>query len=156
MRELHLFAGCGGGILAGMLNGHTCVSACEIDPYCVKVLNQRIEDGMLPNFPIHNDVTKLSGKDFRDTYDILCGGFPCQAFSKAARGRNLKHKDLWPYMLQFALESSAPIVFAENVQEQPILKAAQDLRANNYRVETCLLSASRLGACHRRNRYWLC
>ena len=33
MRELHLFAGIGGGILGGMLLGHRCVGAVEIDPY---------------------------------------------------------------------------------------------------------------------------
>lgn len=32
MRELHLFAGIGGGILGGMLLGHRCVGAVEIDP----------------------------------------------------------------------------------------------------------------------------
>ncbi|MES2366981.1 MAG: DNA cytosine methyltransferase, partial [Pseudomonadota bacterium] len=34
MRELHLFAGAGGGILGGILLGHTCVCAVEIEPYC--------------------------------------------------------------------------------------------------------------------------
>ena len=38
MRELHLFAGAGGGILGGMMLGHTPVAAVEIDPYCRAVL----------------------------------------------------------------------------------------------------------------------
>ena len=45
MREMHLFAGAGGGILGGLLLGHTPVCAVEIDPYCQKVLAQRIADG---------------------------------------------------------------------------------------------------------------
>lgn len=55
MNELHLFAGVGGGILGGMLLGHTCVCAVEIKPYCRKVLLQRQRDGILPKFPIWDD-----------------------------------------------------------------------------------------------------
>lgn len=56
VNELHLFAGAGGGILGGMLLEHTCVCAVEIEPYCRKVLLQRQRDGMLPKFPIWDDV----------------------------------------------------------------------------------------------------
>lgn len=52
MNELHLFAGAGGGILGGILCGHSCVCAVEIEPYCRKVLLQRQRDGLLPRFPI--------------------------------------------------------------------------------------------------------
>lgn len=151
-----MFAGCGGGILAGQLNANTCIAACEIDPFCQGILRNRIADGCLPEFKIYKDIKKLNGSDFVGKFDILCGGFPCQAFSSAARGRNIESKNLWPEMLRFALESRAPIIFAENVQERAISKAQEDLQANGYRVETCLLSASDLGACHKRNRYWLC
>jgi hypothetical protein len=47
VNELHLFAGAGGGILGGILLGHTCVCAVEIEPYCRKVLLQRQRDGMV-------------------------------------------------------------------------------------------------------------
>ena len=47
-RELHLFAGIGGGILGGMLLGHRCVGAVELDPHCRKVLEARQRDGILP------------------------------------------------------------------------------------------------------------
>jgi hypothetical protein len=40
MNELHLFSGAGGGILGGILLGHTCVCAVEIEPYCRKVLSE--------------------------------------------------------------------------------------------------------------------
>ncbi len=48
MNELHLFTGAGGGVLGGMLLGHTAVCAVEIEPYCRKVLLQRQRDGILP------------------------------------------------------------------------------------------------------------
>lgn len=42
LRELHLFAGIGGGILGGVLLGHRCVGAVEINPYCQQVLRARL------------------------------------------------------------------------------------------------------------------
>lgn len=86
MNELHLFAGSGGGILGGMLLGHTTVCAVEIEPYCRKNLLQRQRDGILPRFPIWDDVTTFDGKPWRGLVDIVCGGFPCQDISCAGRG----------------------------------------------------------------------
>ncbi len=45
MRELHLFAGAGGGILGGLLLGHVPVGAVEINDYCRRVLEARQADG---------------------------------------------------------------------------------------------------------------
>lgn len=156
IQEFHLFAGAGGGILGGMLNKHKCVGASEIDPYCRKVLRRRMFDGCLERFPLYGNILELDAKKFAGTFDILCGGFPCQAFSTASRGRQIEQKNLWPAMLNFVIDSKAPIVFAENVSEQAIIKAAEDLQAIGYRTESCLLGAACLKACHRRNRYWLC
>ena len=47
MRELHLFAGAGGGILGGLLLGHVPVGAVEFDAYCRRVLEARQADGCL-------------------------------------------------------------------------------------------------------------
>lgn len=59
MRELHLFAGCGGGIIGGILLGHTCVCAVEIEPYCRAILRARQIDGLIPFFPIFEDVNHI-------------------------------------------------------------------------------------------------
>lgn len=56
---------------------------------------------------------------------------------------------------RFAKESDAPIVFGENVVLRAISKAESDLESVGYRVESCGLSCSDLGADHRRNRFWL-
>lgn len=58
MNELHLFAGAGGGILAGQLLGHRCVCAVEYEPYAQAVLVARQNDGTFPPFPIWDDVLK--------------------------------------------------------------------------------------------------
>ena len=58
MNELHLFAGAGGGILAGLSIGHTPVCAVEWEPYAQAVLVARQNDGTFPPFPIWDDVLK--------------------------------------------------------------------------------------------------
>ena len=95
------------------------------------------------------------GNEFKGQFDVLCGGFPCQAFSTAAHGKNIKEKNLWGEMLRFVQESEAPVVFAENVVLRAIEKAKEDLEKVGYRVVRCRLSCSDLGADHQRNRFWL-
>lgn len=153
--EFHLFTGIGGGIYGGMLLGHECVGGVEIDPYAQSVLKQRMSDNWLPQFEIYSDITKMDGTQFVGKFDILCGGFPCQAFSTAAHGKNIAEKNLWGYMRDFIKDSNSPIVFAENVALKAITKAQKDLQELGYRVSICRLSCKDLGADHQRNRFWL-
>jgi len=154
-KEFHLFAGIGGGIYGGQILGHTCCAGVEIDPYAKNVLKQRQSDGWFETFDIYDDIIKLNGNDFKGSFDILCGGFPCQAFSTAAHGKNIAEKNLWDYMFSFISESDAPIVFGENVVYRAIGKARTDLESIGYKVATCRLSCKDLGADHQRNRFWL-
>lgn len=158
IREYHLFAGIGGGIYGGILLGHKCVGAVEIMPYARSVLAQRKRDGWMDmdmDIDSHVDITKLNGHDIKGAFDILCGGFPCQAFSTAAHGKNIAAKNLWEHMFRVARESEAPIVFGENVVLRAIEKAKSDLESVGYEVERIRLSNSDIGADHQRNRFWL-
>ena len=155
IKELHLFAGIGGGIYGGEMLGHHCCAGVEINKFCQQVLTQSQKDGWMDEFPIYGDITTLNGEDFIGSFDILCGGFPCQAFSYAAHGNNIEEKDLWPYMLDFVIQSKAPIVFGENVTIIAIDKAVEDLKKLGYRVERCRLACQDLHADHKRPRFWL-
>lgn len=155
IREFHLFAGIGGGIYGGQLLNHQCVGACEIGEYQQAVLSQRQADGWMEKFPIYGDIKTLNGADFKGTFDVLCGGFPCQAFSRAAHGLNKKEKNIWPEMLRFIKESEAPIVFGENVAEKAIKQAKVDLENIGYVCEYVRLSCADLGADHKRARFWI-
>lgn len=155
IREMHLFAGIGGGIYGGQLLGHKCVAGVEIDKYCQGVLLQRQRDGWMDNFTIYGDITQLAGQDFRGKFDVLCGGFPCQAFSHAAHGNNIATKNLWGEMKRFIEESNAPIVFGENVTVKAIENARVELEEMGYDVKICSLSCAEIGADHRRVRFWL-
>ncbi len=155
IREFHLFAGCGGGILGGMLNGSDTVGVCEIEDYNNSILKQRASEYGLPIKHWYKDIRNLNGSDIKNEFEILCGGFPCQAFSTAARGRNLVEKNLWGEMLRVIKESEAKMVFAENVSERAINEAEKDLQTIGYRTETVCLGANDLGGEHKRKRFWL-
>lgn len=75
--------------MGGMLLGHTTVCAVEIEEYPRQVLLQRQRDGILPLFPIWDDVCTFDGKPWRGKVDIICGGFPCQDISAAGNGGQL-------------------------------------------------------------------
>ena len=157
MRELHLFAGAGGGILGGMLLGHEPVCAVEIDAYCRKVLQARQDDGWLPKFPIYEDVRAFDGKPWRGKVDVVAGGFPCQPWSSA--GKKLGADDprhLWPEMARIVEEVRPRYVFAENVSIRALEEPWRDLRGLGYRVPPALcVAAEDVGAPHLRKRWWL-
>ncbi len=155
MNELHLFAGAGGGLLGSKLLGFNTVCAIERDEWCQRVLVQRQNDRILTPFPIWDDVCTFDGRPWRGTVDLVSGGFPCQAFSNAARGRNIAEKDLWGQMFRIILDVCPTFVFAENVSEKPIKKAKTDLESIGYKAIYTKLSAADVGADHKRPRFWL-
>ncbi len=154
MHELALFAGAGGGILGGKLLGWRTVCAVEWEPYPASVLAARQNDKILPSFPIWDDVQTFDGKPWRGIVDVVSGGFPCQAYSTAAAGRNTAD-DLWSEMRRIVADVAPRYVFAENVSRIAIDQAANDCEQMGYKTKAISLSAKDLGADHIRERYWL-
>lgn len=160
MNELHLFAGAGGGILGGMLLGHTCVCAVEIEPFCRKVLLQRQRDGILPKFPIWDDVRTFDGKPWRGKVDIICGGFPCQDISCAGKGAGIEgeRSGLWSEFARIISEVRPRYAFVEN---SPMLavrglgRVLGDLSEIRYDARWCVMGADDVGAPHIRKRMWI-
>lgn len=154
MNELALFAGAGGGLLASKLLGITTICAVELDWYNRCVLTQRQNDGVLAPFPIWDDVCTFNGRPWRGRIDVVSGGFPCQAYSTAAAGKN-NADDLWPEMRRIVADVAPRLVFAENVSKKAIDGAAEDLESMGYKTKCLELSAKDLGADHIRSRHWL-
>lgn len=155
VNELALFAGIGGGLLGTHALGLRPVCAVEVGEYQRCVLVARQNQRMLPTFPIWDDIRTFRAEQWRDRVDVLSGGFPCQAFSSAARGGNIKEKNLWPHMHQVVRVVSPGYVFAENVSAKAIELAQADLEELGYKTEVLSLSAQDLGADHIRKRFWL-
>jgi DNA (cytosine-5)-methyltransferase 1 len=154
MNELALFAGAGGGILGGHLLGWRTVCAVEWEPYAASILAARQNDGLLPSFPIWDDVQTFDGRPWRGIVDVISGGFPCQAYSTAAAGRNTAD-DLWPEMRRVVADVAPRYVFAENVSRIAIDQAANDCESMGYKTKAISLSAKDLGGDHIRGRFWL-
>jgi len=93
LNELALFAGAGGGILGGKLLGWRTVCAVEWEAYPASVLCARQNDGLLPPFPIWDDVQTFDGKPWAGIVDVISGGFPCQDISSAGGGQALMEND---------------------------------------------------------------
>ena len=155
MNELALFAGAGGGLLGTESLGLRGICAVELDRHRRCVLIQRQNERRLRSvFPIWDDVRSFDGRPWRGRVDVVSGGFPCQAFSTAARGRN-NAPNLWPEMRRVICEVEPDYVFAENVSPAAIEQAANDLSEMGYKAEMLSLSAKDLGADHERGRFWL-
>lgn len=154
MNELALFAGAGGGLLASHLLGWRTIAAVEYDPHAASILAARQNDGILPACPIWDDVCTFDGQPFRGRVDVVSGGFPCQAYSTAAAGKN-NADDLWPEMRRVVADVASRYVFAENVSRGAIDAACDDLEAMGYETRAITLSAADLGGDHVRERHWL-
>jgi DNA (cytosine-5)-methyltransferase 1 len=160
MNELHLFAGAGGGILGGLLLGHRPVCAVEIEPYPRKVLLQRQRDGILPRFPIWDDVCTFDGKPWRGKVDVVCGGFPCQDISSAGRGKGIdgERSGLWGEMQRIVGEVKPKHVFVENsplLNRRGLALVIRDLAEMGYDSKWCVLGSDSSGGCHHRKRMWI-
>lgn len=79
MKYVSLFAGIGGFDLALNRLGHECVYVNEWDKYAAATYEKNF--GHKPDTRSIRDVSIEEVPD----HDILCGGFPCQAFSVAGR-----------------------------------------------------------------------
>jgi len=164
LREMHLFAGAGGGILGGLLCGHRPVCAVELEEYPRRVLLQRQRDGVLPRFPIWDNVTTFDGRPWRGAVDVICGGFPCQDISTqgANHGRKLGIKGgrsgLWSEYARIIDEIRPKFVFAENspnIRTHGLVTVLKDLAELGYDAKWCKLGACDVGADHNRKRIWI-
>lgn len=160
LRELHIFAGAGGGIIGSILCGHTPVCAVEIEPYCRQVLLQRQREGILPVFPIWDDVTTFDGKPWRGRVDLVAGGFPCQDISAAGKGAGIdgERSGLWGEMARIISEVEPRYVWVENspmLVHRGLARVLSDLARLGFDARWGILGADDAGAPHRRKRIWI-
>lgn len=148
LRVGSLFSGIGGLDLGLERAGMTVIWQSEIDPYACRVLAKH-----WPEVPNLGDITTIDWNHV-ERPDLICGGYPCPAFSQAARGRNVA-PNLWPHMRD-AIEALQPRwVLLENVAAHlgrgfPAVLA--DLHALGFDAEWSVVTACSVGAAHTRRR----
>jgi len=170
--ELALFAGAGGGIYGGILCNHTCIGAVEIEEFPREVLKQRQRDGILPEFPIWDDVTTFRSDNpecseffrlLRSIKDelIISGGFPCQDISSAGKGAGIEEgtrSGLWFEYARIIREIQPAGVFVENspvITSRGLGVVLGDWAEMGYKAKWGVLGAVDAGAPHKRERMWI-
>ncbi len=142
-----------------------CVFTSEIKPYAVSVLNQNH-----PNEKIYGDITKITASEIPD-FDVLLGGFPCQAFSAAGKRRGfMDTRGTLFFEVERILKEKQPEGFIlENVEGlvnhdrenktdkigrtlTTILSHLEDL---NYKISWKVLSANDFGVPQERKRIYI-
>src|SRR3989338_8067287 len=111
IKFIDLFAGIGGFRIALEKNGAKCVFTSEWDKEAQKTYFENF--GEVPN----GDITKIDEKDI-SKHDIICAGFPCQAFSISGKQKGFKDArgTLFFDIARFAKYHQPKVLFLENVK----------------------------------------
>jgi len=160
MNELSLFTGAGGGLLGSHLMGWKTICAVEIENYPRRVLLARQKDGLLPRFPIWDDVTTFDGKPWRGRIDIVTGGFPCQDISCAGKGKGItgERSGLWGEMARIIGEVRPRYALMENspvLVRRGLAVVISDLAEMGYACKWGIVGAHHAGGPHKRDRIWI-
>ena len=155
LKILDTFAGIGGFSYAAheLVGGFETTQFVEIDPFCQKVLKKHF-----PKVPCHDDIKTFTA--YPRQYDVITGGFPCQDISVAGRREGITDQSrsgLFYELIRVIRLVRPKFVVMENVAA--ILNNGLDivlgeLSEAGYDAEWSIISASSLGAAHRRSRWW--
>ena len=165
LRELSLFSGAGGGLLATkhLLKWRT-VGYVEFEPYCQAILAQRIADGYLDPAPIFGDIRRFISEGYAEAYkgmvDIITGGFPCQPFSVAGKRKGEQdERNMWPATRDTICIIRPKYVFLENVpgllSSGYVPTIFGELAEAGYDARWTVLGADDVGQKHKRKRLWI-
>jgi len=158
LNDLDLFTGIGGLTLA-LQDYVTPLAYCEIDTYACSCLLQRMSEGNLPKAPIWDDIRTFPTEGM-PKIDIITAGFPCQDISIAGRQEGLggKRSGLIFEVFRILDETKASFIFLENVpniRTKGAERVCKELAERGYDCRWCCLSASDVGALHKRERWFL-
>ena len=117
MKFLDLFAGIGGFRLGMESSGHECIGFCEIDKFARA--SYKAIHNTEGEIELH-DITTVTDDEVRAIghVDVICGGFPCQAFSIAGARRGFEDTrgTLFFEIARFASILEPKYLFLENVK----------------------------------------
>lgn len=164
LRFIDLFAGIGG-IRCGLEqaareSGYVprCVFTSEIKPHALRVLHDNH-----PTEDIAGDITKIKSEDIPD-FDILCAGFPCQAFSSAGKRNGFADtRGTMFFEVERILRDKQPQGFIlENVEGlvnhdggKTLSVIVERLQALNYEFDFRVLNSKDFGVPQERKRIYI-
>ena len=163
MKFLDLFAGIGGFRLGMESAGHECVGFCEIDKYARA--SYKAIHNTEGEIELH-DITRVTDESIRGfrSVDVICGGFPCQAFSIAGHRRGFEDTrgTLFFEICRFASILRPKYLFLENVRGllnhdggatfETIIRTLDGL---GYDVEWQVLNSKNFGVPQNRERVFI-
>lgn len=163
MKFLDLFAGIGGFRLGMESAGHKCIGFCEIDKFARE--SYKAIHNTKGEIELH-DITAVSDESIRGigSVDIICGGFPCQAFSIAGNRRGFEDTrgTLFFEICRFASVLRPKYLFLENVRGllnhdggatfETIIRTLDEL---GYDVEWQVLNSKNFGVPQNRERVFI-
>lgn len=154
---IDLFAGIGGFHLALNSMGAHCIFASEWDKYATETYEQ--------NFYLkpYGDITQINEKDIPN-HDILCGGFPCQAFSISGKQKGFEDTrgTLFFDIARILNYHQPKVLFLENVKNltkhhngKTFKIIVNTLQGLGYNVFTKVLNSSHFGLPQNRERVYI-
>ena len=163
MKFLDLFAGIGGFRLGMESAGHECVGFCEIDKFARA--SYKAIHNTEGEIELH-DITRVTDESIRGfgSVDVICGGFPCQAFSIAGHRRGFEDTrgTLFFEICRFASILRPKYLFLENVRGllnhdggatfETIIRTLDGL---GYDVEWQVLNSKNFGVPQNRERVFI-
>ena len=163
MKFIDLFAGIGGFRFGMESAGHECVAFCEIDKFARA--SYKAIHNTEGEIELH-DITTVTDEEIRNIghVDVICGGFPCQAFSIAGARRGFEDTrgTLFFEIARFAAILKPKYLFLENVKGllnhdkgntfETILSALDEL---GYDVEWQVLNSKDFGVPQNRERVFI-
>jgi len=160
MSYIDLFCGIGGFHQALNRLNCECILACDIDKACRAnyKLNYDVE--------VHPDVKKIDPEEIIEDIDILCGGFPCQAFSNAGKKKTFDDDRglLFDEIMRIAKVKKPKFMFLENVKhilkvgDKKVIEYIKEKIDNfGYKLQIFEISPHHYGVPQQRERvYFVC
>lgn len=154
---IDLFAGLGGFRLALESFGAKCVYSNEWEPNVQKVYENNF--GELPE----GDITQVNESTIPN-HDILCAGFPCQAFSISGKQRGFDDSrgTLFFDVARIVKCKKPKIVFMENVKNfathdngRTLETVKNTMEELGYSFNSCVLNAADFGIPQKRERIYM-
>lgn len=159
MKTIDLFAGIGGFALAAEWMGWETVAWVEQNTYC----QEHILKHYFPNAQGFDKIENFDGTEYRNTIDIITGGFPCQPFSNNGEKRGVNDdRYLWHEMFRAIQDVQPHTVIIENVyglvtmeNGKTLHRILLDLEGEGYRTQPIIIPACAVQADHRRDRIFI-